>query len=599
MKRFSRLPLWKQLTIGLFLCLVCSVIIIISCLIIDMKEIGKNNWAHLKEMNEHWKMEIETVTANVDRLRYLHLIDNRIESCLKKEMDEKTIGEKLAEQTYMVSILKDIRGMNPYILRITILTADGEIYSNYVEDSLQQVKLAEEHILYSNIEYKNEMYLTNVYEGEINLIPYNIVTFFYNMYGLDSNEKLATIYVDLDFDAMKKRFLSFSQAEVIHFCANQKDIIYLSKQVKGIENLKIEELEKIWNDQRGIGRIKIGKHKFNIYVTKIQKLGWYLVQIIDTNVFLTKNMMGVYFLTIWIFIMFGLIFYIDVRIINHVNKPLQDFSKILNQVTLSEKQRPIYVKQKEYAPQEIREMIAGYNTLVKRIDENIILVYQAELNQKKVELQMLQYQINPHFLYNTLNVISALAKLNGIEQISMISESLSKIFHYNVKGGQLVRLEDELKSLQYYQQIQMIRFPDKFQVVYEIEERMEKCTVLKFLLQPLLENAIEHGVIPCKKKCIIKINGKVFPDRSAEITIFDDGIGISPDELQKLNEKIKNINVPYAEKDERGIGIMNVHMRIQNYYGKVYGIFVESKKGEYTCVHIRFPITEMPEKRDN
>lgn len=84
-KKFSRLPLWWQLVSGLFLCFFCSVVVTAACLFLDMKEISKNNWSYLREINEQWKTEIETITANVDRFRYLHLVDNRIEAYLKKK----------------------------------------------------------------------------------------------------------------------------------------------------------------------------------------------------------------------------------------------------------------------------------------------------------------------------------------------------------------------------------------------------------------------------------------------------------------------------------------------------------------------------------
>lgn len=590
MRKFSRLPLGSQLIIGLLLCFFCSVVMIVFCLIIDMNEIGKNNWTYLEEINEQWKMEIETVTANVDRLRYLHLIDNQIGGYFEKGSDEKTRGEKLAEETYMSSILKDIRGMNPYILRITILTANGDIYSNYVEDTSKQIEQAESYKLYSDTAYKNEMYLTDVYEGEINLIPYNLLTFSYYMYGIDSDKKLATIYVDLDFDAMKRSFSSLPQEEVINFLVNQNGVIYSSKSDENINYPGAEELREIWSSQSGKGKIEMGGTKYYIEVNQLENMDWYIVQGMDSRDFLKRGMTGVYLLAVWIVAMFGVLVFAGVRMINHVNRPLRDFSQILGQVTLHEKQRPVYVEPQENAPQEIREMIMGYNALVKRIEENIILAYQKELSQKKAELQMLQYQINPHFLYNTLNIISALAKLNGVEQISEISESLSKIFHYNVKGGQLVILQDELKNLQYYQQIQMIRFPEKFQVFFEIEDGMEKCTVLKFLLQPLLENAIEHGVIPCKRKGKIKIKGEINVDGMAEISIFDNGIGICDEYLAELNEKLETGAQMDNEKYSQGIGIINVHRRIQNYYGERYGLHLESVAGEYTCVYIRFPV---------
>ena len=179
MRRFSRLPLWWQLIIGLFFFFFCSVIVTGVCLTMDMKEISKNNWSYLEGSNEQWKMVIDMITANVDRLRYPHLIDSRIEGYLKDKNEGKEASERILKENYMSSILRDIRGMNPYVLRMTILTEQGDVYGNYVEDSPKQIQEAEAHMLYGKDGYKNEMSLTDIYEGEINLIPYELLTFSY------------------------------------------------------------------------------------------------------------------------------------------------------------------------------------------------------------------------------------------------------------------------------------------------------------------------------------------------------------------------------------------------------------------------------------
>ncbi len=588
-KKFSSLPLWWQLVSGLFLCFFCSAVVTAACLFLDMKEVSKNNWSYLREINEQWKTEIETITANVDRFRYLHLVDNRIEAYLKEDKEEQSVAERLAEETYMGSILQDVRGMNPYILRITILGENGKTYGNYVEDSRKQIDQADENILYVQEEYKNEMYLTDVYEGEINLIPYQLLTVAYPLYGIRSEEKLGVIYIDLDFEAMKKNFSSLPKENVSPYLVNGKGVIYsaASAETKGFP--KADRLEEIWREQDGNGQMYLDGKRYNVQVTKLEKLDWYLVQSMSFHDFMLRGMSGIYLMTVWIVVMFGFLLFGGIWMINRISRPIRDFSEVLGKVTLHEKQKPIHITAKENTSKEIREMIAGYNELVNRIEEHIILAYQKELSQKQAELKMLQYQINPHFLYNTLNIVSALARLNGVSQISEISESLSRIFHYNVKGGQLVKVKEELEYLQYYQRIQTIRFPGKFEVVYDIEERLNDYMTLKFLFQPLLENAIEHGVIPCKRKGRIEVKGRFLKNKVIQIQFFDNGAGIPAEDLQRLREQLENAGQDEDEDAKKGIGILNVHRRIQNYYGKEYGIFLESEAGSYTSVSVMFP----------
>lgn len=598
MRRFSRLPLWWQLIIGLFFFFFCSVIVTGVCLTMDMKEISKNNWSYLEGSNEQWKMEIDMITANVDRLRYLHLIDSRIEGYLKDKNEGKEASERILKENYMSSILRDIRGMNSYVLRITILTEQGDVYGNYVEDSPKQIQEAEAHMLYGKDGYKNEMSLTDIYEGEINLIPYELLTFSYPMYGISSEEKLGTIYIDLDFVAMEKIFSSLPQDEVAHFLVNENGIIYRSETSGDIELPDAVQLKEIAKTQDGKKQLRMGDRAFHLHVTKIDDLDWYLVSCMDSRSFMMRGMNGIYVLAVWIVVMFGFLLFGGIWMINRINRPIRDFSEVLGKVTLHEKQKPIHITAKENTSKEIREMIAGYNELVNRIEEHIILAYQKELSQKQAELKMLQYQINPHFLYNTLNIVSALARLNGVSQISEISESLSRIFHYNVKGGQLVKMKEELEYLQYYQRIQTIRFPEKFEVVYDIEERLDTYMTLKFLLQPLLENAIEHGVVPCKRKGRIEVQGRLLENKVIRIRFFDNGAGIPAEDLQRLREQLENAGQDEDEDAKKGIGILNVHRRIQNYYGKEYGVFLESEAGSYTSVSVMFPAQRQYEEEE-
>ena len=126
----------------------------------------------------------------------------------------------------------------------------------------------------------------------------------------------------------------------------------------------------------------------------------------------------------------------------------------------------------------------------KRINDSIEKIYIYQINQKQTELKMLQFQINPHFLYNTLNTISSIASLSDIEEIAKISDNLSSMFQYNIKGDDIVPVKRELQHVKNYLEIQAIRFPDKYRFSYEISPEIEQEKMLKFLLQPLVENSL-------------------------------------------------------------------------------------------------------------
>ena len=587
MKRISRLPVWWQLFIGLACCFLFSLIVICASFFIDIKEAEKNNWSYLHRMNSQWELEIETITKNLDYLQYLPLIDKDIMTNLRNDYQKQSLKKQLSNSNYVNNILEDICGINPFIIRATILTQNGNIYGNFVEDSLKQVEQAQNHIVYSNVGHKNEKYITDIYEGEINMLPYKLLTIAYAMYPVTSDEKLATIYIDLNFEEIEKSFSVFSNNEIECCLFNKNGMIYSSEKEN---NFLLKDVKNIYENSDHQGVLETDGTVWNAYVVKITDLDWYLVQCMPKKSFTfnsTKNILPFCFwvLMIFVFLLFG-----GMQLISRITKPISEFSNALNQVTLHKKQKPRHIQLSEDVPEEISTMVSGYNDLVSRIEENIILAYKNEISQKKTELQMLQYQINPHFLYNTLNIVSALAKLNGIKEISEISESLSHIFHYNVKGGNIVQLKMELENLQCYVKIQSLRFPGKFDVIYNVDEEMLTCEMLKFILQPLMENAIEHGVIPCKKRGRIELTGKISSDHIAEISICDNGNGINDETLQMLRQELKKDLKQGINHSSSGIGLINVHQRIKNYYGEEFGISIESTLGEYACIKVRFPI---------
>ena len=165
MKKIARLPVWWQLFIGLACSFLFSLIIICASLFIDVREAEKNNWSYLHGMISQWEMEIETITKNLDYLKYLPLIDKSIMTDLRNDYEKQSLKKQLSSKEYVNGILEDICGINPYILRAAILTQNGNVYGNFVEDSLTQIEQAQDHIVYSKVGHKSEEYITDIYEG--------------------------------------------------------------------------------------------------------------------------------------------------------------------------------------------------------------------------------------------------------------------------------------------------------------------------------------------------------------------------------------------------------------------------------------------------
>lgn len=593
MKRFGKQSFQTQLIVCLLGCLLFSVVIIAACLGLNFREAERSNHSYIERLNEQWAMELEFMTAGIDKMRFLHLADTEAGRIIADEGETRSQEQYSENEAYMSRILDVLCTINSDVLRITVETGTGKVYGNYVEDSAASVALAKHHMLYEKRDYKNEMAVTDVYEGDINLVPYFLLTFCYPLYAVSEEESLGTIYIDMDFGAMKERFDAVDkQSGWSSYILNENGLIYGSDAALGAsigaeEKKKIEELA---HSQTGAGSLTLGNRDYLIHVKYMEGLDWYLVQCVQKSIFMIDQMRGVYFMAVWVVIFLGGLICAGILLMKKISAPIGEMSRVMNQAATRENKELKYMEGWEEYPEEIREIVQGYNGMLDRIRKNIIQEYANELYQKKTELQMLQYQINPHFLYNTLNIMSAIARLNEIPYIPDISESLSKIFYYNVKGGQIVTLQEELDNLQNYLRIQMIRFPEKFTVEYQIEPELEKCRILKFLLQPLVENAIDHGIAEKTEKSLLVIEAKQTYKGELCIVIQDNGIGIPPDQLKKLQRILEQQEKGFPDEDRNRIGVRNVHMRVRNYYGDQYGISLESEEGRGTRVQITLPM---------
>lgn len=218
--------------------------------------------------------------------------------------------------------------------------------------------------------------------------------------------------------------------------------------------------------------------------------------------------------------------------------------------------------------------------------------YTSDILYKQAELDALQSQINPHFLYNTLDSIRGQALAEGAEDIADMAEALSTFFRYSISNrNNVVTLDEELENVQNYFMIQQFRFNKRFclQIPPFPRELGESCSLPKLTLQPILENAILHGVEGKIGPGTITIR-VVSTDNRTVITISDDGTGMSEETLQRLQERLSsNIPVPLTRTKGGGIALPNANRRIKLLFGEEYGIRVMSTLGLGTDVEIVLP----------
>jgi len=314
---------------------------------------------------------------------------------------------------------------------------------------------------------------------------------------------------------------------------------------------------------------------------KIDSTGWVVVavtpyrEIID-DISKTRNSL----------ILIGIIclmvtFLITLLISAAITRPLRDLEKRME----AAEQGDLAVSSVEYPHDEVGKLSRKMDSMLAKISGLMQDVVHEQESKRKSEMKALQAQINPHFLYNTLDSIVWMAETNN-RDVVLMTEALARLFRITLSRGEdQISLEQELEHVRNYLIIQSIRYVNKFDYSITCDTSLYSCRVLKLILQPLVENSIYHGVKSKRQMGQIRITARDV-ERKLLIEVTDNGIGMTPEKAANLLFESE----PGRRRNQGGIGVLNVHERIQLYYGQEYGLKFISMPGEGTTVQIWLPL---------
>jgi len=419
--------------------------------------------------------------------------------------------------------------------------------------------------------------------------------------GYDFKE-LGVCYVEINFKPVENIFISAQNAESTILIYNTDGQLTYSSNAT------------LMNEQSSYRELLSSLSEFNNSITesdsiKTQKLsvanktylvngcynkttGWHLVQLLDNRI-ITKIFQNNFlsYLGVFSVILFpGLILAIFLS-----KKLTVSISKLCYTINSYDTDNYSAISIESCGSnQELKKLVNSFNNLNQRLTESLQQNYQIQLAEQQMHIQMLQFQINHHFLYNTLNVIKSLANINNIPDIETIAVCMSDMLRYNLDRFPIARLKEEISQINRYMTIQNIRFPGKFIFDCSIPEKLHDLEIPAFILQPFVENSIEHGFREKESNCYISISCSI-DNNILHFYIADNGSGISPNTLQRILDTLSqdNFSAAYSGKNEdrrhHSIGIRNVHQRIQSHYGKEYGLSIESKENQGTIIDIKLP----------
>lgn len=289
-----------------------------------------------------------------------------------------------------------------------------------------------------------------------------------------------------------------------------------------------------------------------------------------------KVLRGTLVITMFLCVLFTVI--VSLKLSNMIVKPMQILIKTMEKVEENQYKEKLKVNSED----EVAKLTHTYNKMIERIKQLIREIEEEQKVKRKYELAVLQNQIKPHFLYNTLDVVYSLADLGRIKEVKKSTKALAEFYRGSLSGGnEIISIREELNIIQNYLYIQHIRYEDVFDYTINFVSNILDCKILKLTIQPLVENSIYHGLKNKESFGKLQVNGYL-NDNIICIEVKDNGIGMTE---EVINEILSN-NKP----EHYGIGLSNINHRIKLFFGDEYGIEIKSEKGQGTIVTVRIPM---------
>ncbi|WP_113671455.1 cache domain-containing sensor histidine kinase [Vallitalea guaymasensis] len=527
----------------------------------------------VKQVNNDIDYYLKTVETIAENIRY----NNDLNEYVRTE-DQELEKDIISDLNTYVESRNDI-------INIVFISNKGKVFHNNLQLKLKDNIDFEDFEWYKKAKNEekfvvSESHIQRLFESRYKWVV-SCSTLLKSPYY---EENLGVLLVDINYNLINDMVSSIKlgQKGYVFIVDNNGDIVYHPKQQLLYSGLKSEDMDTILNSEDGTKTVVEDRKKKQYTITTSKYSGWKVVSSVYMEDILSykPNLDRFFFImgTLAIFISI----FISVLISRSILHPIKKLVNTMHQVEEGNLDVSIDIKNDN----EIGELAKAFNLMTNRVNNLVNQNKKIEKNKRKNELRALQAQINPHFLYNTLDSIIWMAESKNYKAVVTMTSALAKLFRISIsKGEQYITVAEEIEHVENYLKIQKIRYGDHLDYHIDVEEDIKQNKIIKLIIQPIVENAIYHGIKNVPGGGMIDISVKKY-DNKILITIADDGVGMSEQEINLLFQKNKELP---KEKKLGGVGVRNVDNRIKLYYGEDYGLEIESEIYEGTTVKAWLP----------
>ncbi len=492
--------------------------------------------------------------------------DNVVQDSLEQVNKYQLKYENYVTKSKLLNTLVNYATQEKYIASIQIIDQDGE---KFTAGFNTKVENDAEKVLPIAVAAQGANVLTAM-EDENRLMAARLIRKKENV----ELGTLGTLIITIDMNKLIQESLNFPSDN--HFVIEKDgDVLYMS------DFNKLDEIPKVESGSGYDFRQIDGKEYMVVYQTsKTSNLTYFNIIPFDNimgDTKIIKLLMALCFL-----FMLALTIILSRRAAATISKPLEDLTEKMKQVQTEGFEHSAF-KEVAYSNQEVGQLHRDFQSMMDQINELIKENYQKQLVIKETEYKALQSQMNPHFLYNTLDSINWAARINKQQKISTMTEALANMLRNIIsKKEPLITIKDELQIVQDYITIQHYRYHDRLHFTLECPAEIEHVYIPKLSIQPIVENAIQHVLEEIDSECKIAVAIFTHDDETLQIVIEDNGPGMD-------DATIKAIFKGEIKPKGTGIGLRNINERMKLMFGEAYGLQLESERGNGTRVTITIP----------